>query len=204
MKLKDSPLALPPPGEPIRIAVENQYDFTNLSELKIHWSLGEDKGWSGRTCLRGPEASSKSDRQRIVKDGEMLAIQFEESSRPARGRLSAAAWPRAAARSQLRKVRKRPVVRARRGRAGGAVCDHRRQGFPTGRDGGAECCGGASPKGDHCCWNCPSCTCCAATNRFNLCPTRLVGSSKSSTCKQAGDHVHLTIHGDYQRFPGRP
>jgi beta-galactosidase len=42
--VKDAPLTMPKAGEPIRIAVENRYDFTSLSEVKIDWQLGQRKG----------------------------------------------------------------------------------------------------------------------------------------------------------------
>lgn len=38
------PLPVPDSGEPIRIKVENRYDFTNLGELLIEWSLGDESG----------------------------------------------------------------------------------------------------------------------------------------------------------------
>ncbi|MGA2253733.1 MAG: glycoside hydrolase family 2 TIM barrel-domain containing protein [Thermoguttaceae bacterium] len=44
VKLKDIAIPIPEAGEPIRIPVENLYDFTDLSELKIDWQLGTRKG----------------------------------------------------------------------------------------------------------------------------------------------------------------
>lgn len=38
------PVPVPKPGEPIRIEVENRYDFTNLNELLIEWALGDESG----------------------------------------------------------------------------------------------------------------------------------------------------------------
>jgi len=38
------PLPVPTPGEPIRIELENRYDFTNLNELLIEWALGGESG----------------------------------------------------------------------------------------------------------------------------------------------------------------
>jgi hypothetical protein len=35
---------LPPAGKPVRVAVENRYDFTNLSELEIAWRIGNRSG----------------------------------------------------------------------------------------------------------------------------------------------------------------
>src|SRR5690606_19620081 len=34
----------PQPGQPLRIAVENRFDFTDLSELTIEWQAGAARG----------------------------------------------------------------------------------------------------------------------------------------------------------------
>jgi hypothetical protein len=39
VRIKDRVLAIPPAGQPFRIAVENRYDFTNLNELRAEWNL---------------------------------------------------------------------------------------------------------------------------------------------------------------------
>jgi len=44
VKIAEAPLSLPPPGEPLRIEVENRYDHTNLSELRAEWRLGDQSG----------------------------------------------------------------------------------------------------------------------------------------------------------------
>jgi hypothetical protein len=44
VKVAEKPLSLPEKGAPIRVPVENQYDFTDLSELRVTWELGEEKG----------------------------------------------------------------------------------------------------------------------------------------------------------------
>jgi beta-galactosidase len=76
VKVKETPLPLPAAGEPINVAVENQYDFTNLSELKIRWTIGEQQGdvradvparLAGMLAVKPDEA---------VKDGQVLALEF--------------------------------------------------------------------------------------------------------------------------------
>ena len=44
VKILETPLPLPPPGTALRVPVENQYDFTDLSELKIGWKIGGERG----------------------------------------------------------------------------------------------------------------------------------------------------------------
>jgi len=44
VKVADAPLPLPAAGQPIDVPIENRYDFTNLSEVRIEWSLGDESG----------------------------------------------------------------------------------------------------------------------------------------------------------------
>ena len=37
-------LPIPEPGEPIRIELENRYDYSNLNEIRIQWSIGKESG----------------------------------------------------------------------------------------------------------------------------------------------------------------
>lgn len=34
----------PPPGNPLRLQVQNRYEFTNLAELRLEWDLGHERG----------------------------------------------------------------------------------------------------------------------------------------------------------------
>ena len=43
-KVEDAPLRIPAAGEPVTVPIENRYDFTNLSEIRIEWSLGDESG----------------------------------------------------------------------------------------------------------------------------------------------------------------
>lgn len=42
--IAEKPIPAPEAGKPISIAVSNHYDFTDLSELKVEWRLGDRKG----------------------------------------------------------------------------------------------------------------------------------------------------------------
>ncbi len=78
VRVKENPLALPPAGEPLRVPVENRYDFSNLSELAIHWTLGDKQG-EIRTDVP-PRSAGTLDIQpgRTVKEGEVLALDFKD------------------------------------------------------------------------------------------------------------------------------
>jgi hypothetical protein len=43
VKLKEGPIAMPAGGT-IRLAAENQYDFTDLSELRVEWQINAERG----------------------------------------------------------------------------------------------------------------------------------------------------------------
>ena len=49
VKLKEGPIALPTAGETIRLPAENQYDFTELSELRLEWQIGAQHGLAQAT-----------------------------------------------------------------------------------------------------------------------------------------------------------
>jgi hypothetical protein len=44
VRVEESPIPVPQAGEPLRIEAENQYDFTDLRELRIAWALGAQHG----------------------------------------------------------------------------------------------------------------------------------------------------------------
>jgi beta-galactosidase len=44
IKIQDGPIPSPDAGQPLEIPVENRYDFTNLSDVRIEWSLGNESG----------------------------------------------------------------------------------------------------------------------------------------------------------------
>jgi beta-galactosidase len=44
VKVPDLPLSLPTASQPLEVPVENRYDFSNLSEVRIEWSLGDESG----------------------------------------------------------------------------------------------------------------------------------------------------------------
>ncbi|PWD98309.1 glycoside hydrolase family 2 protein [Marinilabilia rubra] len=46
VKIHSRQIPVPSQGEPIRLQVENRFDFTNLNECQIHWEIGKEKGIS--------------------------------------------------------------------------------------------------------------------------------------------------------------
>lgn len=44
VKVPDMSLPLPAAGQPLEVPIENRYDFANLSEVRIEWSLGSESG----------------------------------------------------------------------------------------------------------------------------------------------------------------
>ncbi len=44
IKVAEGALPIPSAGEPITVFVTNQYDFTDLAEIQVHWQLGTESG----------------------------------------------------------------------------------------------------------------------------------------------------------------
>lgn len=83
VKLHDAPLPLPAPGQPIRIAVTNEYDFTDLAALTIRWNLGEEHGTAPASIPPHGTGELKITPAHGPLEGEVLALEFVD----AKGRL---------------------------------------------------------------------------------------------------------------------
>lgn len=79
VKIKDASVPLPAPGQPIRLAVENQYDFTDLSELKVEWQIGGEKGLLKPSVP--PHATGELELQpnRPPRPGDRLTLRFSDA-----------------------------------------------------------------------------------------------------------------------------
>ena len=76
VKLKEAPIPLPAAGQLIKLAVENQYDFTDLSELRIEWQLGKEKGVAKAAVPPHSVGELELKLPRAPQTGEILALQF--------------------------------------------------------------------------------------------------------------------------------
>lgn len=74
VKIAEKPLPLPAKGEPIRVSVENQYDFTDLAELKITWELGVEKGEARATVPPHSLGTLIINPQRRPERGDILSL----------------------------------------------------------------------------------------------------------------------------------
>ena len=134
VKIKETALALPAAGEPINVPVENQYDFSNLSELKIHWTLGDQKRRNpSRRARRDPPARWRSSPAGPSK----TAKSWHWSSATASGQLvdtyRVPLGPRTVASRAGHEMHAVAAQDSARQLAGRACHDDRRQGFPSGR-----------------------------------------------------------------------
>ncbi len=79
IKVKETPLPLPAADGIVKVPVENQYDFRNLSDLRVRWSLG---GQQGETRADIPARSTGEiaiHLDEAAKSGEMLSLEFREA-----------------------------------------------------------------------------------------------------------------------------
>ena len=63
VKLKEGPIAPPAAGETLRLPVENQYDFTDLSELRVEWQIGAEQGLAQATGHAAPDWGNRNQTQ---------------------------------------------------------------------------------------------------------------------------------------------
>ncbi|MFI5378918.1 MAG: glycoside hydrolase family 2 TIM barrel-domain containing protein [Tepidisphaerales bacterium] len=80
IKISEGAIPIPAAGQPIRIAVQNQYDFTDLSQIGITWRLGAEKG---ELHPRIPPRSSGQIEvapQAGPRDGDVLRLDFTDST----------------------------------------------------------------------------------------------------------------------------
>ncbi|MBN1912753.1 MAG: sulfatase-like hydrolase/transferase [Pirellulales bacterium] len=76
VKILDRALAVPAPGEPLRMKVANRHDFTNLSELKIQWTLGDESGVVAADVPQGGSGILEIRPKAIDLNGKQLAIKI--------------------------------------------------------------------------------------------------------------------------------
>ena len=80
IRIVDAPLARPTDGETLHIPVTNRYDHTNLSEIEVQWSVGEELH-----RVSGPDIDPRSSGHiaipaRAWKDGDILSLRFYRNS----------------------------------------------------------------------------------------------------------------------------
>lgn len=80
VKVAEGVLALPPAGSPIQIPVENQYDFTNLSDLKITYTIGKQKGIGVATVPPHSRGTISIQPASEVRDSDVLDLSFFDRS----------------------------------------------------------------------------------------------------------------------------
>lgn len=76
IRIKETPLPLPPAGRPINITVENQYDFTDLSELAVHWKIGSEKGSASVSIPPHMTGTIGINTVKPVRTGDILMLEF--------------------------------------------------------------------------------------------------------------------------------
>ena len=81
VKVADAPLPLPAAGEPIHVPIENRYDFTNLSEVRIQWSLGDESGIAQADLPPHAKGTISIRPKTSDLNGKLLSLKFERNGR---------------------------------------------------------------------------------------------------------------------------
>jgi hypothetical protein len=80
VKIKEAPLSAPGAGQTLAVAVENQYDFTDLSELGIRWRLGDEEGTIRLNAPPHTTGELQIKPSREVRTGEELQLEFVDAA----------------------------------------------------------------------------------------------------------------------------
>ena len=80
VKIKEEPVSLPTPGGAIRVAVENQYDFTDLSELSITWRIGAEGGPLSASVPAHASGSLEIRPWKPITSGDTLELEFKDAA----------------------------------------------------------------------------------------------------------------------------
>jgi beta-galactosidase len=84
VKLKEEPIPVPADGQPVLLALENQYDFTDLSEMQISWEIGAEKGVARVSMPPRTSGRLEIKPTQQPRAGQILALEFVD----AKGRLT--------------------------------------------------------------------------------------------------------------------
>jgi hypothetical protein len=79
VKIKEGPLPLPAAGDPIRVRVENQYDFADLSELTTRWRMGGEHGEVRVSVPPRATGEFEIKTKAPPREGDTLALEFMDS-----------------------------------------------------------------------------------------------------------------------------
>ena len=74
--LSDGPVANPGSGKPLAVPIQNRFDHTDLNELTIQWSAGEDSGTVAPFSLPPHKAGTLMIPAREWRDGDVLDLKF--------------------------------------------------------------------------------------------------------------------------------
>ena len=78
VKLKEGPIPVPPSGQAIRIAAENQYDFTDLAELQVAWRIGTEQGVARASGKPHQTGELEIRPTRPPATGQVLSLEFKD------------------------------------------------------------------------------------------------------------------------------
>lgn len=80
IRVREDALALPEAGQPIRVPVTNHYDFTDLSELRIRWQIGDQSGTATASVPARSQGEITIEPPAAPLAGEELGLTFTDSS----------------------------------------------------------------------------------------------------------------------------
>ncbi|MBN1417193.1 MAG: hypothetical protein JXP34_00360 [Planctomycetes bacterium] len=80
VRIEEKPLPIPSEGSAIAVPVENRYDFTDLSELRIAWEIGGERGTASASIPPRSKGRIEIRPRGPVAPGDALALSFEDAA----------------------------------------------------------------------------------------------------------------------------
>jgi len=76
IKIQDKTIDIPNKGQPIKLNIENRHDFTNLSEIRIEWSLSSEAGIAKANIPPQTSGTISIQPKSTDLDGKKLSLKF--------------------------------------------------------------------------------------------------------------------------------
>ena len=202
VKIAEKPLPLPAKGEPIRVSVENQYDFTDLSELKITWELGVEKGEASTAIPPHSMGTLLINPQRRPERGDILNLIFTHPDGRLVDTYRLPFGEESASAPVFQSAEAAPLVLRQEERLAGIATHVIGKEFELAFDTGSGRLRRGVAFGLPMLLECPALHVLPTADPFSPLPERLSWRLEAMEEKKEGENVRLTIKGSYAGFQG--
>jgi beta-galactosidase len=202
VKITEKRLPLPAQGEPIRIPVENQYDFTDLSELKLIWEIGEEKLEARASVPPRSVGVLLLKPRRALKPGDVLTLAFTHPNGLLVDTYRLPLGEESAPAPVYKKAEAAPLVVRQEERLAGLATHIIGKDFEMAFDSGSGLLRRGVAFGQPMLLEFPALHILPTAAPLSPLPDRLSWRLQSMEEKQEGNDIRLTVKGSYANFQG--